>query len=306
MRRNRFFTPDMLDLLLDHRRWHIVSHQIRREVTPVKDPKHQKWMARHSHSHPHTEIMIVLRGYGRMGYCGEIYPFEAGTIFCFGAGETHDLEIPDWSRDTQMLWIVLLGRKFIASITSFQRDLPTGAGTLGHLVMAEDTGLMVANPLSTLAEASARRPDVRTLQLHAAMQTLVAAVIDHGDDTNAYPEEPIQRRVVRMIQEHMEETGGDGLTPAELARMSGYSKSHFMRLFRTVTGKTVQQYLDECRWRHTLELEERGWLQCDIAEHLGFSTPASFSRWKRLQRSGEGRLPLAAWLFPDPEEHERD
>ncbi|MHB8997614.1 MAG: helix-turn-helix transcriptional regulator [Armatimonadota bacterium] len=245
-------------------------------------------MADHSHSHPHTEIMFVLSGYGQMGYCGEVYPFSAGTVFCFGPNEPHDLEMPEWGHEAQMLWIVLLGRKFIARVTSFRQDLPRGTGVLGHLVMAEDSGLMAANPLRELTEAGARQGDVRTLQLHAGIQLMISALVDDGDDLNPIPEEPVQRRVVRMIREHLEETGGADMSPAELARMSGYSKSHFMAMFKRLTGTTLQEYLDDCRWRKALEMRGQGYARCNIAANLGFSCPASFSRWFRQQREKRG------------------
>jgi len=288
MRTNRFFSPDMLDVLLDHRRWHIISGLIRREVSPVKDPRHAAWMTAHSHSHSHTEVMFVLGGHGHMGYETQVYPFEPGTIFCFGPNETHDLERPDWAPEAEMLWITLLGRKFLARITSFRRDLPQGKGCLGHLVMAENSGRVAADPLAKMLGGGALRSEVRNLQVHAGVQLLIGAVIDRGDDPEDYRDEPIQRQVVRMIQEHLEETGGRGLSPAEIARMSGYSKSYFMRLFRRLTGETLQESLDRCRWRRALELEKKGWRQYQIAEDLGFSGAASFSRWLRQQRAADG------------------
>lgn len=288
MRKNRFFTSDMLDVLLDHRRWRIVSSQIQPEVTPIQDLRHQRWMKSHSHSHPHIEVMFVLQGCGNMGYQGRVYPFVPGTIFCTGPDETHDLEVPEWSSETEMLWIALLGRRFLARRTCFRHDLPRGSGSLGHLVMAEDSGLTAAHPLGEQTPA-ARRPEVRALELRARVQLLISALVEHGDEMDYRPEEPLQRRVVWMIQEHMEETGGRRLSPAELARMSGYSKSHFMRVFREVTGETVQESLDRCRWQRALELEEHGLRQYEIATDLGFSCPASFSRWQRQQRSRRKR-----------------
>ena len=219
MRRNRFFTPAMLDILLDWRRWRLVSRQIPREVEWVEDRRHKRWMADHSHSHSHTEVMVVLRGCGLMGYEGRVYPYTSGTIFCFGPNETHDLEMPEWGQETEMLWIVLMGRKFVARVTQFRPDLPRGRKTMGHLVMAEDSGLMVANPVVDLLAAGARRTEVRSMQLHAGVQLLVAALISQGDESDRFPEGRVQQRIVRMVQELMEETGGAKLTPAELARV---------------------------------------------------------------------------------------
>lgn len=305
MAHNRFFTNDMLDVLLDHQRWRVIGTRNPPEVTPTRDDQHAGWMVAHSHSHPHTEVMVVLAGQGRMGYQAKVYHFVPGTVFCFGPGESHDLEMPDWAPEAQMLWITLLGSRFLARITSFRHDLPHGAGCLGHLVMVEESGLVAGDLLDLILRPPAERPEARALQVRGALQLLIAAVIDRGDDPAEYRNEPLARQVVRTIREHLEETGGAGLTPAEIARMSGYSKSHFMKLFKQLTGLTLQAYLDRCRWQKVQELERLGWKRYQIAAALGFSSPASFSRWQRQQRAGKCQLATAC-LFPDDHVYDDD
>lgn len=56
---------------------------------------------------------------------------------------------------------------------------------------------------------------------------------------------------------------------------------NFHRLFRRHTGLTVQEYVDRCRLARFRQLTEAGRSQKAISEVLGFSHPASFSRWKR-------------------------
>jgi AraC-like DNA-binding protein len=287
MAKNRFFSLDQLDTLLDHYHWRVVSTQGKPEIEPVGDSRHEAWMEGHTHSHLHTEVMFVLRGTGNYGYQGKVYPFGPGTVFCFGPREAHDLERPEWATDCQMLWVSLLGRKFLARITSFRRDLPQGPGTQGHLVMAEDSGLVIHDPLTNILCYGAQRPEVRTLQVRSGLLQLVSALIDHGDDPDDQPGEMISRRVVRMLAQYIDETGGANLTPADVARMSGYSKSHFMRMFRSMTGRTLQQHIDDARLYLTEDWERRGRQQQEIAAHLGFATPASFCRWRKMQRPEE-------------------
>jgi AraC-like DNA-binding protein len=158
--------------------------------------------------------------------------------------------------------------------------------------MAEDSGLVIHNPLTNILLYGAQRPEVRTLQVRSGLLQLASALIDHGDDPDDHPQEMIQRRVVRMLAQYIDETGGANLAPADVARMAGYSKSHFMRMFRSMTGKTVQQYIDEARLELTEEWEQRGHQQQEIAAHLGFATPASFCRWRKQQRGRLGVRPV--------------
>ncbi|MEN6645337.1 MAG: AraC family transcriptional regulator [Armatimonadia bacterium] len=288
---SRTFSKPMLEVLFDRKRWWLIASGIPREVQPVNDRRHEKWMRNHSHKHTHTEIMFVLKGRGSMGYEKRIYPYGPGTVFCFQPGESHDLEIPVWGQETEMLWIVLMGRKFVAQVTQFRPDLPGGAETMGFIVLAKDTGLLEVDPMPEQWPDRAPRREVRALQLYAAVETLVAALVEQGDAPVHPREEQVRERVVRMMQEYMEETGGQGLTPAELARMSGYSRAHFMRLFRQQVGCTVLEYLNQCRLRRAHELEKRGYQQYRIADILGFSCPTSYCRWRRQQ---EGKRAQAA------------
>jgi len=61
--------------------------------------------------------------------------------------------------------------------------------------------------------------------------------------------------------------------------MADYSKFHFLRLFRCHSGQTVQEYIDECLRQKVRRLLAQGRTHKSIGETLGFSNPASFSRW---------------------------
>ena len=65
-----------------------------------------------------------------------------------------------------------------------------------------------------------------------------------------------------------------------IARESGLSRPHFYKLFKQQTGLTPNLYLNTLRVESALTgLADQSKTVNSIAEHLGFSSQASFSRF---------------------------
>jgi AraC-like DNA-binding protein len=70
-----------------------------------------------------------------------------------------------------------------------------------------------------------------------------------------------------------------------MARESGYSKFHFLRLFREETGKSFREYVNHVRCTAYRELVNQGFSKKNIADELGFSSAAALSHWSRRQKT---------------------
>ncbi|HCU37829.1 MAG TPA: hypothetical protein DGT21_21055 [Armatimonadetes bacterium] len=276
---NRFFSAQVLDVLLDPTRWTVFGPYCEPPVEAVSAPDHEAWMADHSHRHGHVEVMAVLQGEGHHGYRGRVYPFSPGTVFCFGPGERHDVMMPEWAPEANLLWVNVTARGFAARLMSFSRRAHGRQGQPGHLLMAEDTGLLGPNPLLHLRAIERSRPAVRPLLVRAGLELLIAAIVEHGFEPPSGDTQPRARRVIRMVEDYIHEVGG-ATDIHECARLAGYSRAHFLRLFKDQTGSQVKPYIDGCRLAKTAELERQGYKHRQIAEHFGMS-PSSFSRWYR-------------------------
>ncbi|MBA2479933.1 MAG: helix-turn-helix transcriptional regulator, partial [Planctomycetes bacterium] len=100
--------------------------------------------------------------------------------------------------------------------------------------------------------------------------TAAAPNLDHGT---------VHEQAIEAIKRHIAQTAGNGVTLDQLARIAGFSKFHFLRVFKKHTGTTVHAYVNECRLQRVAELRAAGLTQKDIGARLGFSCPAAFSRW---------------------------
>jgi AraC family transcriptional regulator len=104
-----------------------------------------------------------------------------------------------------------------------------------------------------------------------------------------YPPEAHRKRVqrapstlplhrLRRVMERMRELRGD-LDLQALATESGYSRSHFLRMFRASTGCTPHRYLLQLRLERAKELmRQKGASLIDIAATCGFSSHAHLSK----------------------------
>ena len=85
--------------------------------------------------------------------------------------------------------------------------------------------------------------------------------------------EPLPPRILRRIRDRIEAELDTELSLASLARESGYSRAHFLRMFRTATGLTPHQYVLERRLSTAQQLlRQSKMLLADIALKCGFSS----------------------------------
>lgn len=98
---------------------------------------------------------------------------------------------------------------------------------------------------------------------------------------NPLPRAPLQR-VVDLMHSGL----GENVELAALANESGYSRAHFLRMFRAATGKTPHNYLVDLRIDHASRLlRESSDSLTDVALASGFSSHSHFAKIFR-QRMG--------------------
>jgi AraC family transcriptional regulator len=91
---------------------------------------------------------------------------------------------------------------------------------------------------------------------------------------------PLPHAILRRVKKYMEEHLQDKLSLDELAHETGYSRAHFLRMFRAATGKTPHQYLTERRIERaqSMLLEAKKISLIDVAAQCGFSSQSHLTR----------------------------
>jgi AraC family transcriptional regulator len=130
------------------------------------------------------------------------------------------------------------------------------------------------------AEASQGGPSGRLYADHLAhalvMRFLVHGRTQRGNASAAAS--PLPRHSLQRVLERMPDLVAD-LDLQTLAAESGYSRSHFLRMFEAATGLTPHRYLLQLRLERAQELMRKGSTSLiDIAALCGFSSHAHMSR----------------------------
>jgi AraC family transcriptional regulator len=129
-------------------------------------------------------------------------------------------------------------------------------------------------------EASQGGPSGRLYADHLA-HALVMRFLLHGKPQRRNSDaatSPLPRHLLQRVLERMHDLVAD-LDLQTLAAESGYSRSHFLRMFEAATGLTPHRYLLQLRLERAQELMREGATSLiDIAALCGFSSHAHMSR----------------------------
>jgi AraC-like DNA-binding protein len=276
---NRFFAEPMLAVLHAPERWQLISSHFASDIPPIDHRQRQVWSRRHTHGHEHQEILLALQGEGFYGYRGKVYPMHAGTVIFFDAHEEHDSGYPSQQPEAAHLWISIIHDRFVARLL---RDKGTGMVSSinwSYPFTEEEVGI----PANLFSKLGTNEPNTLTrMRLRATLALLISAIIAAGYREPANDEQDaFHRQIVATIQLYLERTAGKGVNLDTVARIAGYSKYHFTRIFSRYAGQSIHQYIDRCRVKRVRELQSQGLSKKEIAGALGFSCQSAFSRWYR-------------------------
>lgn len=84
------------------------------------------------------------------------------------------------------------------------------------------------------------------------------------------------RNIVQQSLDYIEDNLQGDITAQELAKQAGFSPFHFYRLFQSVTGMTVAQYILHRRLLHGIYSISQGQAKIEAAMAYGFDTYAGF------------------------------
>ncbi len=273
------FDDDAIHVLLHPEKWRVVCPELPAECEIVKNPAHSKWARDHTDHHQHREVLIALKG-GTAGSLNEVlYSCLPGTIFLFDEFAAHDQGYPPQKNDFEHLWIGFAGQKIVA------RKLNMRAGRIENIsnnfIMEESSIYEVANSSWKFLHNTDMPVELRRQKIVAAIFLVVLEIVKQDITGSSHQPEDYHEKIINMIKRHIDNHHGKKLTIDKLARLAGYSKFHFFRLFREHTGMCVHAYITEARIRKVKDMLAKGYSKKQTALEMGFSCPSSFAHWYR-------------------------
>lgn len=280
---NHFFDSEALAVLLEPARWTLLGTGFPDPSSPCRHHAHRQWMREHTERHPAREIVFAVKGNGRYGFKDRVLECPPGTAIFFDSYEPHDAFYPPFAGPWMHLWLGLFDHDAVVRLLRVEAAGITN--TEMSLALTDDPAASLLSSAWDEARSDSERPVAfRRARLRAAFLTLMTRIVGEGyAPPPSLPAVTFQRQVIATIRRHVAETAGRDVPLAEAARLSGYSKFHFLRLFKQETGKTFHDYVNECRRKTANAMLLEGRTKASISQALGFSHPSSFLRWMKTR-----------------------
>lgn len=277
-------THDILTMLLEPERWSIISSLCPPDVTPVSSSRYlvaQQVATVHTDQCP--QINFFLRGTGGFYLDNVTYPISAGSIVLIDPHHGHGYEFDDPLAPADLCRINVLQGYYLVRFWAHRDGDLYGSSTQDELLTDTEAGVLLDKHWAGLKDSALPQNHIRT-RVVAAMTLLASALAERYLGQEKRGLDNFQQEVVDAVRRHIAETLHLRHSLGELARIAGYSKFHFARVFRAQTGQSIHDYIDTCRLGKLHQLRDAGLTLKEIAVALGFSSPNAFARWRRDQR----------------------
>jgi AraC family transcriptional regulator len=177
------------------------------------------------------------------------------------------------------LIVCALKPDFVAEIAEEQEAI--GTAELPEGIGLRDEG--TAGLIRLLDEEARTGGRLGRLYADHLIHALTQRVLSLGTAKEARaPSAPLPRPRLKRVLDRMQADLSTDLDLHSLAKETGYSKSHFLRMFREATGITPYQYLLRLRLQQAQRMiREQSSTLVDIAFACGFSSHTHMSRMFR-------------------------
>ena len=291
---NAYFDGSDLSILLSPHKLRLISSRLSDIISVQPDKKYLEWLNKNRSKHQHREVMLVLSGDSCFTLNGITYSCRPGTVFLIDSESEHDSYYPPFVKNIKHLWFHVVNKTIFTGTPYLKADGERKNLKDFNYVFNEYnyTGLAFIKAWDDLSSNLHLDDEFRSLCVKQAFTGLLLELCRAGYDKllkpKTQPTEHHHKVVIDAIAKHIQETGGKSLDIARLAYIAGYSKFHFAKIFKNITGKSVLAFINLCRMDKYKELSGKGFNKKQISAELGFSCPAAFSRWlKNTMLEGE-------------------
>ena len=231
------------------------------------------------HPHKYAELMIVLEGQVVDVIDGQEHYAEAGDVYVLYPGMLHEQRDARGYRYAIFkfdydVWIAEAGD--LRRLPGFHLLFSMESGSTLRAV-ADAATLAAVEPLIGLMEREMENgtPESEAVVKHLFM---AAVAILCRSCQPSLPARRLHRQVVAEALGYMETHYAETVTLDDLARVTGYSRRHFTRLFREAVRCSAMEYLTELRLNAACRLLEQNAPLTAVAATCGFSDASALCR----------------------------
>jgi AraC-like DNA-binding protein len=231
------------------------------------------------HAHREGHLIFHLGGpRAEMVVDGQSFALSAGQGVAINPWQPHFCRTIDSSSHVLMLVIYIRPHWFAEASPNTQGDLQFGCV---DVAVTEDIGRLVQRVRFLLSEQGAADAgfEVCMTQLARAAHAQTWERANVALPNAGRPSRAFDFRIRRALR-LLDDTLGEPIDLASISRAAGLSRPHFFKLFREQIGVPPTLYVNALRIERAIDRLAMGEENvADIGLDLGFSTPASFSRF---------------------------
>ncbi len=228
------------------------------------------------HSHRYAELMIVLEGQAIDLIDGQEYHIQAGDVYVLYPGMLHEQREARGYRYAIFKFdreAFLAEANDLRGLSGFHLLFSMKSGSALRAI-ADDTTLAAVEPLARLMEAEMKNA---SRESEALIKNLFMATVSIlcRSCRPSLPSLRAYRQVIAQALGHMETHYAEAVSLDDLAKIAGYSRRHFTRLFRENMCCSAMEYLTELRLNAACRLLKQNEPLTAVAEACGFSDAAA-------------------------------
>ena len=231
--------------------------------------------------HNMIEFLFVIHGRSRFLLNQKLFSIEAGDLLIIDSWDPHALGYFPDDHDLIHLWVHLCLHN--CYVTFGQIKQPGDAVPILYpFSLAYDITdfvrrrcKMAREPDGFMTESSVERY-LRTPLNMLLDEVLISLKKDPADGAGG-----AGINIIESIKSYIQSTNGCQCSLSQLEKYTGYSKYYISHLFKSETGISIGEYVNEIRIKYTAEAELYGEKHRDIAQEIGFSSNSVFCQWLR-------------------------
>lgn len=229
------------------------------------------------HFHEGFAVGCIEHGAMRFRYLGESVVAAKGQVNLVVPGEAHDGHGAD--SDGWAYRMLYLKPKALMEAAKALMPRPTLPNFRMGVIDDPDLAGCIARTHRTL-----EHPGVSLIEKETRLLWMLANWINrHADERGNWPVDGNEHRAVRRAREIIQDRFSEDISLSELARESGLSPFHLVRVFEKHLGVTPHGYMTQTRVERARQRLGSAERIADIAMDCGFSDQAHLTRLFKRQ-----------------------
>jgi AraC-like DNA-binding protein/quercetin dioxygenase-like cupin family protein len=276
---NKLLDDNITEMLLSPETWKLIATFLPEETKSFYDISAEKLNKKRINRHSQREILIPLAGEYCYGFDGKYYNCVPGTFFLIDSNIDHELQYTKKSVNLLHLWLSIDEDKVFGNCSKIHHGKIESQFIVIFRDFTQGTNLYKIWDMFQNAESESETAIVRRKML-LALGCLHLRIIENKIVPKSNLSE-YQSEIIEAAKNRIQKNFKNNIDIGQLALMSGYSKFHFMRLFKEYAGITIHKYHNECRKNEVTTLLTKNYTMKEIAYELGFSCPQAFCSWRK-------------------------